>query len=130
MKDFEEFIESFGFNEGPFIIAILCILVLLGNFMGGLIGNILLALRGRPIFERSLMKRTSFRLALASEVCLVVYIIYYHAFLVTELATAQIIFWLFTLLAAPLLAVLGAQSSYLMYAKKIDVLKARGIAGD
>ena len=49
MKGFEEFIQSFGFREGPFIIAILCIVVLLSNFTGGLIGNIMLAMIGAQI---------------------------------------------------------------------------------
>ena len=67
MKDFEAFIVSFGFKEGPFIVAILCIVVLLSNFAGGLIGKIMLAMSGRQIVERPLVQRTSFRLAAGSE---------------------------------------------------------------
>ncbi len=124
MKDFEAFIVSFGFKEGPFIIAILCIVVLLCNFMGGLIGNIMLAMSGRPIIERPLYQRTSFRLAAASEFFFIAYIVYYHTVLTSGIVIAEAIFWLFTLICAPLLAMFGAQVGYLTYKKKIDQLKS------
>ena len=130
MEAFEEFFVSFGFKDGPFIIAILCIVVLLSNFIGGLISNILLAMSGRTIIERGLLKRTSFRLFFICEASLIGYIAYYHTVLTTGIGTAQIIYWTYVLLAAPLLAMLGAQSSYLIYAKKIEKLKAKGRKGD
>ncbi|MCH7863849.1 MAG: hypothetical protein IIC56_01380 [Proteobacteria bacterium] len=128
MKDFEAFIVSFGFKEGPFIIAILCIVVLLSNFTGGLLGNIMLAMSGRPIIERPLVQRTSFRLAAALEFFFICYIIYYHTVLTSGIVIAEAIFWLFTLICAPLLAMFGAQVGYLAYKKKIDQLISRGEA--
>ena len=130
MERFEEIFVSFGFKDGPLIVAYLCILILLGNFMGGLISNILLALRGSPIVKRKLTNHMSFRLTLTSELCLVVYVIYYHAVLITEITWTQAFYWLFVLLAAPLLAALGAQSSYLIYAKKINELKFQSIENE
>ena len=124
MKGFEEFMESFGFKEGPFIIAILCIMMLLINFMGGLFSNIILALRGRPIVERPLVKRTSFHLAAGCEFFFISYIVYYHTFLTSGMVVAQAIFWNFFAMAAPLLAMFGAQITYLGFKKKIDKLKS------
>ena len=122
MKDFEEFIVSFGFREDPFIIAILCIVVLLVNFAGGLMSNILASFGG-PINVRKLTARTSFRLVAASEFFFIAYIVYYHSILVTGITLAQIIFCGFTLAAAPILAALGAQLMYMAFAKKIEGLK-------
>lgn len=119
----EKFLMSFGFAKDSLIVAIVCLLVLLGNFTGGLMSNILLA-QGGPIPDRKLTEKTSFRLALVSELMLLIYAVYYHAAVTQSINTAQIIYWGFTLLAAPLLAALGAQLSYVAFSKKIDKLKA------
>ncbi len=124
MKDFEAFIVSFGFKEGPFIIAILCIVVLLCNFMGGLFSNIILAMSGRPIVERPFFQRTSFRLAAGSEFFFIAYLVYYHTVLTSGISFEQGIYWLFFVLAGPLLAMIGAQIGYLTQKKKIDKLKS------
>ena len=122
MRSLDKILESFGFTQDTTIVAIICIVVLLGNFAGGLMANILIAFGG-PIEKRKLTERTSFRLALVSELIMIVYIVYYHTVLVTGVTTAQIIYWVFTLLAAPILAALGAQLTYLAFAKKIEQLK-------
>ncbi|NQU60585.1 MAG: hypothetical protein HQ512_05605 [Rhodospirillales bacterium] len=123
MKDFYQLIESFGFPKNDSaVLAMVCLLILLGNFTGGLLSNILVA-QGGAIQERKLTARTSFRLAVFSESVFALYIAYYHGVTTTALTTAQIIFWGFNLLAAPLLAALGAQLSYIAFAKKIEGLK-------
>ena len=122
MKGFEEFIVSFGFREDPFTVAILCIVVLLVNFAGGMMSNILISFSG-PIEVRKLTKRTSFRLAAAAEFFFIAYIVYYHTILVSEVALAQVIYWGYFLVAAPILAALGAQLTYMASAKKIEQLK-------
>ena len=124
MKGFEEFMGSFGFREGPFIVAILCIVVLLANFMGGLFSNIILAMSGRPIVKRPLVQRTSFRLVAASEFFFIAYIVYYHTILTSGIVVAQVIFWNLFAMGAPMLAIFGAQISYLGFKKKIDELKS------
>ena len=124
MKGFEEFIVSFGFREDPFLVGILCIVVLLFNFTGGLFSNIILAMSGHQIIERPLVQRTSFRLAAASEFIFLAYIVYYHAVATSEIVIAQVIFWIFTVIVAPLLAMIGAQISYLGFKAKIEELKS------
>ncbi len=128
MKGFEEFMESFGFREGPFIVVILCIVVLLCCFMGGIFSNIILAMRSRPIVKRPFFQRPSFRLAAAVEFIFIAYIVYYHTVLTSGIVLAQVIFWNFTLMAAPLLAMFGAQVGYLTHKKKIDKLKSKKYA--
>ena len=91
MEGIEGFMKSFGFTQDPLIIIIVCALALMGNFAGGLFSNIILSF-GRPIFERSMTQRMSFRLTLVSELFLIIYIAYYHTVLVTGIETAQMIF--------------------------------------
>ena len=124
MKGFEEFIVSFGFKEDPFLVAILCIVVLLGNFTGGLFSNIILAMRGRPIIEQPFFRRTSFHLAAAIEFFFIGNIVYYHTILNPGIVIAQTIFWNFSVMAAPMLAMIGAQISYLGFKGKIEELKS------
>ena len=95
----EDILETFGFTQDSTVVAIFCILVLLGNFTGGLMANIFVAFGG-PIAPRKITERTSFRLAMVSELILLLYIGYYHSVLVSGIETAQLIYWGFTLLAA------------------------------
>lgn len=122
--DFFELVQTFGFSKNDTeTIAIVSLLVLLGNFSGGLMSNILVAFGG-PIHERKITERTSFRLTLVAELIFLVYIIYYETALSgTTFGTAQIIYWGYLLLAAPLLAALGAQLTYLAFSAKIEGLK-------
>lgn len=120
--EIEKFLMSFGFTKDSLIVAIICVVVLLGNFAGGLLSNILIA-QGGPIAPRKLTEKTSFRLALVSELMLLIYAVYYHAALMQSINLAQVIYWGFTMFAAPLLAMLGAQLSYVAFAKKIRKLK-------
>ncbi len=125
MSGAEDFIESFGFTEDAFTVAIISVVVLLANFAGGLFSNIILAFSG-PIRERKLIQRTSFRLSIFSELFLIIYIGYYHMALGIALETAGFIYWIFILLAAPLLAAIGAQLIYVALSDKIEELKKAG----
>lgn len=118
----EDFIQMFGFTKYSTIIAIVCMVSLLGNFFGGLMTSILLA-HGGAIRELPLTQRTSFRLAVFAQALVIIYAVFYHGFLVGSINTAQAFLWGFTLLASPLLAAFGAQLIYIVYAKKIDEKK-------
>ena len=125
MSGVEDFIESFGFTKDPFQILIICVVVMLANFAGGLFSNIILAFGG-PIREKKMVQRTSFRLAIFSEMFLIIYIVYYHMALDIALGAAAIIYWVFIFLAAPLLAAIGAQLIYVALSDKIEKLKKEG----
>ena len=125
MAGIEDFMGTFGFTADALTIIIICSLVLMLNFAGGLFSQIILAFGG-PIHERKITQRTSFRLALMSELFLIVYIVYYHTVLVPGIEAAEIIYWVFILLASPLLATIGAQLIYVALADKIDGLKKEG----
>ena len=125
MSGIEDFMKTFEFTADALTIVIICALVLMLNFAGGLFSQIILAFGG-PIHERKMFQRTSFRLALLSELFLIVYIVYYHTVLVPGIEAAEIIYWAFILLAAPLLAAIGAQLIYIALADKIEGLKKEG----
>ena len=122
MDAIDTFMTSFGFGKNTFIIGIICLVVLLGNFTGGLIRSILLS-QGGPIRERPLTKRTSFRIVMVAEMLIFVYAGYYHTVLVPGITTPQMVYWTFIFLAAPLLAAIGAQLTYVAFAGKIEELK-------
>ncbi len=125
MSGIEEFMRTFGFSVDAFTIVIICVLVMLGNFAGGLFSKIIQAFGG-PITELNLTQRTSFRLLCLSELFLIGFIVYYHTMLNTGIETAQIIYWVFIVLASPLLAAIGAQLIYVAFADKIEGLKKEG----
>ncbi len=122
MEAIDVFMTSFGFGKNTFIIGIICLVVMLGNFVGGLISNILRS-QGGPIRKRTLTQRPSFRIVMVAELLIFVYAGYYHTVLVPGINTAQIIYWAFVFLASPLLAAIGAQLTYVAFAKKIEELK-------
>ncbi len=125
MSGAEDLIESFGFTEDAFTVAIISVVVLLANFAGGLFSNIIRAFGG-PIREKKMVQRTTFRLAFVSELFLIIYIVYYHMAAGIALGAAAIIYWVFILLASPLLAAIGAQLIYVALADKIEKLKKEG----
>jgi len=126
MKNIEEFMRSFGFVEDPLTVILVCALFLLFNFAGGLFSNILLAFTN-VTYKLRRFERPSFRLALISEVFLVIFIIFVHTVLETGFEMGQIIFWGFVILASPLLAAIGGQLTYVALAKRIDALKRRAL---
>ena len=103
MDAIDVFMTSFGFGKNTFIIGIICLVVLLGNFVGGLLKSILVS-QARSKNERPLTQRTSFRIVMVVEALIIVYAIYYHIVLVPGINTAQIIYWATVIFAAPLLA--------------------------
>ncbi|MFQ5764449.1 MAG: hypothetical protein ACE5GT_05930 [Rhodospirillales bacterium] len=119
MDFIEETIIKFGFTQDSTIVAIVCLVSLLGNFAGGLVTSILIAHSG-AIRELPLTKRTSFRLAVFGEALVIIYAGFYHVFLLASISVAQAVLWGFTLLASPALAALGAQVTYVAFAKKIE----------
>lgn len=112
----------FGFTKLTYMIGIVCMLTLLGNFLGGLLHGILLGYGG-PIKPRKLSDRMSMRACLMSELFILIFALYYHAVLIEEVILAHVVYWAFTLLAAPILAFIGSQVTQLIFSDKIEVNK-------
>jgi hypothetical protein len=118
----ESVLRLFLFSEHLLLIAMVCVVIFLGNFFGGLVYSIVIAYTG-PRQERPLKERMSFRLSLMSELFLVIYAFYYHAVLIQRIELAQVFFWIFALIISPLLALLGAQITHVIFAKEIEANK-------
>jgi hypothetical protein len=117
-------LRMFLFSEHLKMIALVCLVAFLGNFFGGLIHSIVLAYSG-PQPERPMTERLSFRLVLMVDLFLVVYAIYYHAVLVRTIELVQVFYWSFALIVGPVLALLGAQITYVLFTKEIERNKKR-----
>lgn len=115
----EQILTLFGFTTHQMFIAAVCSVVLLGNFFGGLMRNIALAFGG-AIKPRPITQTIGFRAALVSEVAIIIFALYYHAVLLGNVTAIQVIYWVFTLLSAPVLAYIGAQITYLIFQKRIE----------
>ena len=114
-----QILRLFGFTEYQVFIAVFCMVVLLGNFLGGLLRSIVLAYSG-PLKRRKLTETVGFRLAMASELILILFAFYYHAALIGTVDASHVIFWAFTLMSSPVLAYMGSQITFLIYQKKIE----------
>ncbi|MDA1088919.1 MAG: hypothetical protein O3A85_01205 [Proteobacteria bacterium] len=126
MGGIEDFMKTFGFSQNDALtIIIICVLVMMANFAGGLFTSIIRAFGG-PIKPSKLTGRTSFRLALVSELFLIIYVVYYHTVLFPGIETAQIIYWAFVILATPLLAAIGSQLIHVAMGAKIEELEKEG----
>lgn len=119
MGFFEQLLILFGFTKHQMFIAAVCWVILLGNFSGGLVRNIILAFGG-PIHPRPLTQTLGFRAVLASETLLILFALYYHSALLGEVTAIHVIFWAFTLLASPVLAYIGSQITFLVFQKRIE----------
>ena len=119
----EQALRAFLFTEHLLLIGLVCLVVLLGNLLGGLVRNIVLA-HGGPIRVRPLYDRISFRLCMASELSLLVYALYYHVILIGNIEIPHLAFWVFTMLLTPLLALFGSLITGVIFAKEIEARKA------
>ena len=115
----EAILKMFLFSEHLLTIALVCLVVFLGNFFGGLIHSVVIAYSG-PQRVRPMKERLSFRLVLISDLFLIVYALYYHSVLVRTIELAQVFYWVFALVAGPLLALLGTQVTYVLFSKEIE----------
>jgi hypothetical protein len=71
MGGLEDFMKTFGFPANDALTLIICALVLMANFAGGLFTSIIRGFGG-PIKPSKLTQRTSFRLALVTELFLII----------------------------------------------------------
>lgn len=114
----ESVLFAFDFFERQVEISLVCLIIFLCNFFGGLMRSVILAYGG-PIKPRKLKDRMSFRLFLSSVLFLLIYAFYYHAFLIQSIEPTNLVYWGFALLATPLLAVISSQITALIFAEKI-----------
>jgi hypothetical protein len=118
-----DLLSLFGFNKHQFIIASFCLVVLLGNFLGGLLRSISLAYGG-PIRPRKATDSMAFRMVLASELTVAIFALWYHGILVSSISVSHLVYWVFTLMTAPVLAFIGSQVTHMIFSSRIQANKA------
>lgn len=118
----KEILVLFGFTKHQMFIAMVCLVVLLGNLAGGLLRSMIVAYSG-PTKPRKLTDTIAFRMLLISELMLLLFAFYYHVIMIGEVEASHIVYWSFTVISAPVLAYIGAQITYLVFQKRIEANK-------
>jgi len=114
-----DIVEAFGFNEMQATIVLIAMVFFLANLIGGFMSSIFLAFGG-AIKRRKAMDRMSVRLLLLGELFIFLWAFYYHAMVVVTISLEHFVFWMASLVIAPLLAYIGSQVTYLIFRKKIE----------
>jgi len=112
-------LDQFRFTEYQYYIAVFCLVIFLGNLLGGLLHGLFLAYGG-PMKPRKLFDTISFRWCLFSDLLLLIFALYYHAALISMIEVTHVVYWLFSLAAAPMLAIIGSQITAVIFIKKIE----------
>ena len=113
-----ELLKAFNFKEMQMWIATISAILFSSNLLGGILSALMFvnssALRPRPLKER-----ISFRLFLLSEVMLLVFVFFYHVFMIERISISHIVFWASAILIMPLLAVIGSQSVMVSFSSRM-----------
>jgi len=111
-------LELFGFTELQTLLAVVSLVFFLASLLGGLISGLTTAF-GKPGPERKLTDRMSFRMATLGEILVVLFVLYYHGVVIISVTPAHVIYWGSALVIGPVLGMLGAQVTELVFNKRI-----------
>lgn len=103
-----DLLKAFGFKEMQIWIATMSALMFSGNLLGGILTGLMLV-NSNTLAQRPLKDRISFRLFALSEVILVIFIFYYHLFMIEDIKLAHVVYWISAIMMLPLLAIIGSQ---------------------
>jgi len=111
-------LELFGFTELQTLLAVVSLVFFLASLLGGLISGLTTAF-GKPGPDRKLTDRMSFRMVTLGEILVVLFILYYHGIVIVSVTPAHVIYWGSALIIGPVLGMLGAQVTELVFTKRI-----------
>lgn len=103
-----EMLKAFGFKEMQIWIATISALLFSGNLLGGILSG-LMFVNSSQLHQRPLKARIAFRLFMLSEVILLVFIFFYHVFMIERISLSHAIYWVSAMMMIPLLAIIGNQ---------------------
>ena len=109
-----DLLKAFGFKEMQIWIATVSALLFSCNLLGGILSG-LMFVNSNKLTQRPLKERISFRLFILSEVMLLIFVFYYHVFMLERMSVSHIIYWGSAMMMMPLLAVIGSQSVQVMF---------------
>lgn len=127
MITFTELLRAFGFSEQRDWIILICSVLFLSNFFGGILAGFMF-INAKSLVKPKLTERLSFRMFLLSEIVMVFAASYYHLFMIESIDVVHVIYWVTAGFMAPLLAVIGAQIVYVMFSGRIKAKEAEFIA--
>ncbi len=100
------------------MIQMTCLVMLLGNLVGGLLSTVLFAFE-KPAAPRKYIEKPSARLFIISECLLIAFAFYFHSTVKANITSWEIGYWVATILMAPLFAFVGSQISKITFKEKL-----------
>ena len=113
-----DMLKAFGFDEMQMWIATISMLLFTANFLGGIISALMFA-NSRDLEKHPLKDRLSFRMFCLGELILLIFIFFYHVFMIETILVEHMIYWFSAMLMMPLLAVIASQTILVTFSNKI-----------
>ena len=104
------------------MIQMTCLVMLLGNLVGGLLSTVLHAFE-KPAPPRTFFAKPSARLFIIGEVLFISFAFYFLSMIKTDFSSWDIGYWIATTLMAPMFAIVGSQISKIALAEKLALNK-------
>ena len=117
-------LDAFGFDEMQVWIASISALLFSSNLLGGVLSGLMFT-ASSALEERPLKERISFRLFGLTELILVIFIFFYHVFMIEMITAEHMIYWTSAMMMMPLLAIIGKQVILVTFSKKIEAKKKK-----
>lgn len=95
-----------------------CLVMLLGNLVGGLLSTVLHAFE-KPAAPRIFIHKPSARLFVISEIVFIAFAVYFHTIDKHNFTNWEMGYWIATILMAPIFAIVGSQISKIALAEKL-----------
>ncbi|MFC1673645.1 hypothetical protein ACFL12_05780 [Pseudomonadota bacterium] len=122
-ESYIEFLKAFGFKEMQIWIATISALLFSGCFLGGLL-SAMTFVNSNQLQQRPLKERISFRLFILAEFILLVFVFFYHVFMIEMMTVAHAVYWISATMMMPLLAIIGSQVMLVAYSGKVKAKEA------
>jgi len=113
-----EILKTFQFTEMQSWIAVISAVLFSSNLLGGIL-SALTFVNSKRLQQRPLNDRISFRLFMLSEVVLLIFIFFYHVFMIERIELTHVIYWVSAMIMMPLLAVIGSEFIQVVYSGKM-----------
>jgi len=118
-----ELLQAFHFTEMQAWIATISALLFVSNLFGGIL-SAMTFVYSNQLARRPLSERISFRLFILSEVLLLIFIFFYHVFMIETMKLDHAVYWFSASLMMPLLAIIGSQMMLVIFTGKMNAKEA------
>lgn len=118
-----DLLRAFGFKEMQMWIVTMSTLLFSSSLLGGIL-SALAFVNSSALHQRPLKERISFRLFMLSEVILLIFVFFYHAFMIERMSISHIVYWISAMMIMPLLAIIGSQAIQVVFSGRIKAKHA------